>query len=69
MVILFLIEQNQCICHRLKNEEKYISEKINERLEARKKGDFKLADKIREEIDALGYVVEDTDQGPIIKRK
>ena len=27
MVILSLIEQNQCTCHRLKNEEKYISEK------------------------------------------
>ena len=27
MVILFLTEQNQCTCHRLKNEEKYISEK------------------------------------------
>lgn len=27
MVIPFLIEQNQCICRRLKNEEKYISEK------------------------------------------
>ena len=27
MVTHFLIEQNQCTCHRLKNEEKYISER------------------------------------------
>ncbi len=39
--------------------EKYISEKINERLEARKKGDFKLADKIREELFKNGIVIKD----------
>tara|TARA_B100002051_G_scaffold205611_1_gene196439 strand:+ start:218 stop:1618 length:1401 start_codon:yes stop_codon:yes gene_type:complete len=42
---------------------------LEKRAEARQNKDWNLADKIREEIDALGYVVEDTDQGPIIKRK
>ena len=39
--------------------EKYILEKINERLVARKKGDFKLADKIREDLFENGIVIED----------
>ncbi len=46
-----------------------ISNLLNERKKARDQKDWALADKIREEIDNLGYVVEDTDQGPIIKRK
>ena len=46
-----------------------IANLLEKRVEARQNKDWNLADKIREEIDALGYVVEDTDQGPIIKRK
>ena len=46
-----------------------IADLLEKRVEARQNKDWNLADKIREEIDALGYVVEDTDQGPIIKRK
>ena len=46
-----------------------IADLLEKRAEARQNKDWNLADKIREEIDALGYVVEDTDQGPIIKRK
>ena len=46
-----------------------IADLLEKRVEARQNKDWSLADKIREEIDALGYVVEDTDQGPIIKRK
>ena len=36
-----------------------INDKINERLEARKKGDFKLADKIRDELFSQGVLIED----------
>ena len=46
-----------------------ITDLLEKRAEARRNKDWNFADKIREEIDALGYVVEDTDQGPIIKRK
>ena len=46
-----------------------IADLLEKRAEARRNKDWNFADKIREEIDALGYVVEDTDQGPIIKRK
>ena len=33
--------------------------KINERLVAREKGDFELADKIRNELDQEGVLIED----------
>ena len=33
--------------------------KINERLIAREKGDFELADKIRNELDQEGVLIED----------
>ena len=46
-----------------------IADLLEKRAEARRNKDWNFADKIREEIDALGYVVEDTDQGPIVKRK
>ena len=39
--------------------ETFISQKINERLEAKKKGDFKLADKIRNELLDKGIIIED----------
>ena len=52
----------------IKHDDK-IADLLEKRAEARQNKDWNLADKIREEIDALGYVVEDTDQGPIIKRK
>ena len=42
---------------------------LKERKEARDSKNWELADKIREEIDTLGYTVEDTSEGPIIKRK
>ena len=49
-----------------------ISEKIKklikEREKARKNKDFKLADKIRNQIKKQGYIIEDTKQGPIIKK-
>ena len=46
-----------------------IANLLDKRAAARENKDWNLADKIRQEIDTLGYVVEDTDQGPIIKRK
>ena len=42
---------------------------LQKRKEARDSKDWDLADHIRHEIDQLGYVVEDTAEGPIIKRK
>ena len=38
---------------------KLIQSKINERLLAREKGDFKLADKIRDELLNEGILIED----------
>jgi len=40
-------------------DEKYILEKINERLQARKDGNYKLADQIREDLLKKGIVIED----------
>lgn len=39
------------------------------REEARQKKDFKQSDKLRMEIIALGYIVEDTNEGQIVKKK
>ncbi|MCL6500958.1 MAG: cysteine--tRNA ligase [Candidatus Pacearchaeota archaeon] len=41
---------------------------VEEREKARAKKNFKLADKLREQIKARGYLVEDTEQGPRVKR-
>jgi cysteinyl-tRNA synthetase len=45
-----------------------IKKLVEEREEARKKGDFEKADEIREKIKSLGYSVEDTEEGPKIKK-
>jgi cysteinyl-tRNA synthetase len=45
-----------------------IEKLVEEREEARKKGDFKKADEIREKIKSMGYLVEDTKNGPKIKK-
>ena len=50
-------------------DEGQIANLLEKRAAARENKDWGLADQIREEIDTLGYTVEDTDQGPIIKRK
>ena len=42
---------------------------IKKRQQARAEKNWDLADQIREEIDQLGYVVEDTPEGPVAKRK
>ncbi len=40
-------------------DEKYILEKISERLQARKDGNYKLADQIRDDLLKKGIVIED----------
>ena len=42
-------------------DKKYILQKIEERIKARKVGDFKLADKIRDELSKNGIVIKDKD--------
>jgi len=49
--------------------EKLILQKINERLEAKKKGDFKLADQIRDELLDKGVNIEDQKEKTIWKFK
>jgi cysteinyl-tRNA synthetase len=42
-------------------DKKYILQKIEERIKARKAGDFKLADKIRDELSKNGIAIKDKD--------
>ena len=44
-----------------------IQELADKRENARKEKDWAKSDKIREEIEKLGYLIEDTEKGPIIK--
>ena len=46
-----------------------IAELIEERKAARKEKNFALADEIRDKISALGYTVEETRQGTVVKRR
>ncbi|MBI4343197.1 MAG: cysteine--tRNA ligase [Candidatus Omnitrophica bacterium] len=46
-----------------------IQQKAREREIARESKNFKKADEIRNELEALGFVVEDTKQGPLIIRR
>ncbi len=46
-----------------------IEEKAKLRLKARQDKDWKLADVLRKEIDAAGYIVEDSPAGYLLKRK
>ena len=45
-----------------------VEQLLHERQEARTQRDFARADAIRDQIQALGYVIEDTPQGPRVKR-
>jgi cysteinyl-tRNA synthetase len=46
-----------------------IKKLIEQRNEKRKEGNFEAADKIRKSIEEKGYLVEDTPEGPIWKKK
>jgi len=46
----------------------FIKKMVREREEARKRKDWKLADEIRRKIKDLGYQIEDTKEGPKIKK-
>jgi cysteinyl-tRNA synthetase len=41
---------------------------IEKREDLREKGDFKGADEIRREIEKKGYILEDRDEGPGVKK-
>lgn len=41
---------------------------VEEREKARKAKDFRLSDKLRDEIKETGYIIEDTEEGPKIKK-
>jgi cysteinyl-tRNA synthetase len=41
---------------------------LEERQSARQRGDFTRADRLRAQIQELGYIIEDTPQGPRLKR-
>ena len=45
-----------------------VSELIEQRKAARKAKDFALADSLRDKITALGYIVEETRQGTVVKK-
>ena len=45
-----------------------ILDKVNARQEARRAKDFALADKLRDELTAAGWILEDTPDGPRVKR-
>jgi len=54
---------------KLKIDESLINQKIKERNEARKKGDYKLADILRKELDDSGIIIEDKQDKTIWKYK
>ncbi len=46
-----------------------IKKLVNDREKARKENDFEKADAIREEIKRKGYILEDSEEGTVIKKK
>ncbi len=44
---------------KVKVDEKFIDQKIKDRNEARKKGNYKLADSLRKELETNGVIIED----------
>jgi len=46
-----------------------IQDVVNKREDARAKKDFQTADEIRMHIEKLGYILEDTEKGPRVKKK
>jgi len=48
---------------------KEVEKLVKQRELARKKKDFKKSDELRDKINELGYLVEDTDKGAVVKKK
>ena len=46
-----------------------INAMVAQRTQAKKDKDFALADKLRSEIEAKGYIIEDTPFGSFVKKK
>ena len=72
--LIGLFNENLRVREALKKEkvkisEKFILMKIKERIEARKNGNFKLADKIRDELLLEGVIIEDDKEKTIWKYK
>jgi len=72
--LIGLFNENLRVREALKKEkvkisEKFILMKIEERIEARKSGNFKLADKIRDELLLEGVIIEDDKEKTIWKYK
>ena len=51
------------------NIEEIVTRRISDREQARKRGDFATADRIRLELDQQGILLEDTPQGTAWRRK
>ena len=54
---------------KVKVDENFINQKINDRNEARKKGNYKLADTLRKELEDNGVIIEDKQDKTIWKYK
>ena len=54
---------------KVKVDETFINKKIKDRNVARKKGDYKLADVIRKELEDNGVIIEDKQQETLWKYK
>ena len=72
--IIGLLEEDLATWQKFKKtrsriDEKTIQNKINDRDRARKKGDYKLADSIRKQLDNSGVVIEDKGDKTIWKYK
>lgn len=48
---------------------KEVMELVEKREEARRKGDFKTADELRDSVEKLGFEIDDTQEGPKLKNK
>jgi cysteinyl-tRNA synthetase len=72
-VVMVTMRQFDRVLGLLDEEETAIDSEVErlaqEREQARKRRDFATADRLRAQITALGYVIEDTPRGPRLKRK
>ena len=59
----FIREMREKYLNKIDMKEDYIIEQINNRTEAKKEKNFALADKIREELDEKGIILNDTVDG------